>query len=56
MKLTQPQIALMIGFCLSLGVELPASFPSWDGTDLTSFNLGKCLANETTSAQEACHE
>jgi hypothetical protein len=56
MQLTQPQIALMIGFSLSLGVELPADFPSWDGTDLTSFSLGKWLANETTSAQGACHD
>lgn len=56
MKLTQSQVALMIGFCLSLGVNLPADFPSWDGTDLTSFNLGKWLANETTSTKGASHD
>jgi hypothetical protein len=56
MKLTQPQIALMIGFCLSLRVDLPANFPCWDGTDLTSFNLGKWIANETTSAVGANHD
>jgi len=55
MKLTQPQIALLIGFCLSLGVKLPANFPSWDGTDLTSFNVGKWLANESTSTKGAFH-
>lgn len=56
MELTQPQIALLIGFCLSLGVSLPANFPSWDGMNLTSFDLGKWIANETTSGVGANHD
>lgn len=53
MKLTQSQIALLIGFCLSLGVELPEPFPRWDGTDPSSFMLGKAIASATTVVSEA---
>jgi hypothetical protein len=47
MNLTQSQIALLVGFCLSLGVQLPTDFPKWKGTDLAAFNAGKLLANTT---------
>lgn len=54
MNLTQPQIALLIGFCLSLGVQLPNHFPKWNGTNLAAFNAGKQLAS--TAEQGVRHD
>ena len=51
MNLTQPQIALLIGFCLALGVQLPNDFPKWNGTNVAAFNAGKRLANTTELTQ-----
>lgn len=56
MKLTQSQIALLIGFCLCLGVELPAAFPKWNGANLDAFDAGKQLANTTESTQGVRHD
>lgn len=43
-QLTQGQIALLIGFCLAMGIQIPASLPQWDGTNTASFDAGKALA------------
>lgn len=51
MKLTQPQIAVLIGFCLSLGIQLPPTVPKWDGADVASFAAAKQLAGATAPAQ-----
>jgi len=56
MTLTQPQIALLIGFCLSLGVQLPHDFPKWNGTNLAAFNAGKQLASTTEQEQGVPHD
>jgi hypothetical protein len=56
MNLTQPQIALLIGFCLSLGVQLPNDFPKWNGTNLVAFNAGKQLASTTDQEQGSDHD
>lgn len=53
MNFTQPQIAVLIGFCLSLGVQLPPTLPEWDGADVVSFAAGKQLAKATVAAQGA---
>lgn len=56
MNLTQPQIALLIGFCLSLGVQLPNDFPKWNGTNLAAFNAGKQLASTAEQDQGVRHD
>ncbi len=56
MNLTQPQIALLIGFCLSLGVQLPNDFPKWNGTNLAAFNTGKQLASTAEQEQGVRHD
>lgn len=43
-KLTQSQVALLIGFCLAMGLQIPQSLPLWDGTNTASFYAGKALA------------
>jgi hypothetical protein len=51
MNFTQPQIAVLIGFCLSLGLQLPPTLPKWNGADVASFVAGKDLAKATVAAQ-----
>ena len=51
MTFTQQQIAVLVGFCLSLGVQLPPSLPKWDGADVASFAAGKDLAKASVAAQ-----
>lgn len=56
MQLTQSQIALIVGFCLSLGVQPPKAVPCWNGIDVRSFDHGKELGRATAPAKGAHHE
>ena len=44
MTLTQSHIALLIGFCIATGINIPPMLPVWDGTNTASFDAGKALA------------
>jgi hypothetical protein len=50
-KLTQSQVALLIGFCLASGIKVPSLVPLWSGHDTASFNAGKALVADTSLSQ-----
>lgn len=56
MKLAQSQLALLIGFCLPLGIQLPTSLSNWDGNRVSLFTAGKQLANATLAKQGKHHD
>jgi hypothetical protein len=55
-KLTQPQIALLIGFCLAMGIKVPQLVPLWDGTNTASFDAGKALVTLASVSQDRKRE
>lgn len=42
-KFTQPQIAVLVGVFLSLGLAIPASLPAWNGSHMPAFLAAKEL-------------
>jgi hypothetical protein len=57
MNLTQPQIALLIGFCLSLACNSRSTSRSgWNGMNLAVFKTGKQLASTTEQKQGVRHD